>query len=62
MKRLQKAVTAAEKEATKKFNLWSLYDNVKSAKDAKTKAKAEAAYNKALAKAKAQVAKAEKAK
>lgn len=57
-----KAVTTAQKEATKKFNLWGLYDNVKSAKDAKEKAKATTAYNKAVAKAKAQVAKVEKAK
>ena len=57
-----KAVTTAQKEATKKFNLWGLYDNVKKAKDAKEKAKATTAYNKAVAKAKAQVAKVEKAK
>lgn len=57
-----KAVTAAEKEATKKFDLWTLYDNVKNAKDAAAKKKAQAAYDKAVAKAKAQVAKVEKAK
>ena len=57
-----KAVTAAEKEATKKFDLWTLYDNVKNAKDAASKKKAQAAYDKAVAKAKAQVAKVEKAK
>lgn len=57
-----KAVTAAEKEATKKFDLWTLYDNVKNAKDAAAKKKAQAAYDKAVAKAKAQVAKVEKTK
>ena len=57
-----KAVTAAEKEATKKFDLWTLYDNVKNAKDAVSKKKAQAAYDKAVAKAKAQVSKVEKAK
>lgn len=57
-----KAVTAAEKEATKKFDLWTLYDNVKNAKDAASKKKAQTAYDKAVAKAKAQVAKVEKAK
>lgn len=57
-----KAVTAAEKEATKKFDLWTLYDNVKNAKDAAAKKKAQAAYDKAVAKAKVQVAKVEKAK
>lgn len=57
-----KAVTAAEKEATKKFDLWTLYENVKNAKDDAVKEKAKTAYNKAVAKAKAQVAKVEKAK
>ena len=57
-----KAVTAAEKEATKKFDLWTLYDNVKNAKDAASKKKAQTAYDKAVAMAKAQVAKVEKAK
>lgn len=57
-----KAITAAEKEATKKFNLWTLYDNVKNAKDAAAKKKAQAAYDKAVAKAKAQVAKVQVAK
>ncbi len=57
-----KASTAAQKEATSKFNLWKLYDDVKNAKDDASKKKAQAAYDKALAKAKAQVAKATKAK
>ncbi len=57
-----KASTAAQKEATSKFNLWKLYDDVKNAKDDASKKKAQAAYDKALAKAKAQVAKAMKAK
>ena len=56
------AVTAAQKAATAKFNLWKLYDDVKAAKDEASKKKAEAAYAKAVAKAQAQVAKAEKSK
>ena len=54
-------VTEAQKEAAAKYNLWKLYDDVKAAKDATAKAKAQKAYNAAAAKAKAQVAKAEKA-
>ena len=54
-------VTAIQKEAAAKFNLWSLYDAVKAAKTDADKAKAQKAYDKAFAKAKAKVAKAEKA-
>ena len=54
-------VTEAQKAAAAKYNLWKLYDDVKAAKDATAKAKAQKAYNAAAAKAKAQVAKAEKA-
>ncbi len=57
-----KAVTAAQKEAAAKFNLWKLYDDVKNAKSDAEKTKAQKTYDKALAKAKAQVVKAEKAK
>lgn len=56
-------VTAIQKEATSKFNLWKLYDDVKAAKksgNAAATTKAQAAYDKAAAKAKAQIAKAEK--
>lgn len=53
-------VTEAQKAAAAKYNLWKLYDDVKAAKDATAKAKAQKAYNAAAAKAKAQVAKAEK--
>lgn len=49
-----KKVTDAQKSATAKFNLWKLYDDVKSAKDASAKAKAKKVYAKAAAKAKAQ--------
>ena len=47
-------VTAAQKEATAKFNLWKLYDDVKNAQGDAAKAKAKKAYDKAVAKAKAQ--------
>ena len=48
-----KKVTEAQKAATAKFNLWKLYDDVKNAKDAAAKAKAQKAYDKAAAKARA---------
>ena len=51
-----KAFTAAQKDAAAKYNLWTLYENVKKA-DAKGKAKAQKAYNKAVAKAWAEVCK-----
>ena len=51
------AFTAAHKEAVKANNLWALYDAVKGAEAGKAQAKAVKAYNKAVAKAKAQVAK-----
>ena len=57
-----KAFTAAQKEATAKNNLWTLYEGVKKAADDKAKAKAQKAYDKAVAKADAQIAKALKAK
>ena len=49
-----KKVTEAQKAATAKYNLWTLYENVKNAKDAASKAKAQKVYDKAAAKAKAQ--------
>ncbi len=52
-----KAYTAAQKEAVAANNLWALYDNVKKAKDSKSKIKAQKAFDKAAAKAKAQVCK-----
>lgn len=52
------AYTAAQKEAVTANNLWTLYDNVQKAADAKAKAKARKAYDKALAKAQKQIAKA----
>ena len=52
--------TKAYKEATAKFKLWDLYDNVKNAKNDAAKKKAQAALGKAKAKAMAQVAKATK--
>ena len=54
------AFTAALKSATAKFKLWNLYDNVKKAKTPAAQKKAQAALDKAMAKAKAQVAKATK--
>ena len=51
-----KAFTAAQKEAVAANNLWDLYDNVKKA-DAKTKVKAQKAYDRAVAKVQAQVRK-----
>lgn len=45
-----KAYTDANVAATKKLNLWSLYDAVKNAKDDKAKAKAEKAFGKAKTK------------
>lgn len=54
-----KAYTAKQKELVKTYDLWTLYDNVKSA-DATSKAKAQADYDKAAAKVKAQLAKATK--
>jgi len=56
------ASTEAQKAAAKAFNLWALYDNVKNAKNDKAKAKAQKAYDKAVAKAKAQIAKTLRAK
>ena len=52
-----KAYTAAQKEAVAANNLWALYDNVKKAKDSKSKIKAQKVFDKAAAKAKAQVCK-----
>ena len=52
------AFTAALKSATAKFKLWDLYDNVQKAKTPAAQKKAQAALDKAKAKAKAQVAKA----
>ena len=52
------AFTAALKSATAKFKLWNLYDNVQKAKTPAAQKKAQAALDKAMAKAKAQVAKA----
>ncbi len=51
------AYTAAHKEAVAAHNLWALYDAVKAAPDAKKLAKAQKAYDKAFAKAKAQICK-----
>lgn len=56
------AYTAAQKAATAACNLWALYDNVKNAADAKAKAKAQKAYDRAVVKAEKQIAKALKAK
>ena len=53
------AYTAAQKAAVEANNLWALYDKVQQA-DPKQKAKAQKAYDKALAKAKAQIEKATK--
>ena len=54
------AFTKALKSATAKFKLWNLYDNVKKAQTPAAQKKAQAALDKAMAKAKAQVAKATK--
>ena len=54
-----KAVTAAEKEACTKYELWKLYENAKKA-EGSAKTKAQAAYDKAVKKAAAYVAKAAK--
>lgn len=43
------ASTEAQKTAVAKYKLWDLYDAVKNAKDAKAKAKAQKAYDKAFA-------------
>lgn len=51
------AYTAAQKDAVKKFDLWTLYDNAKKA-EGKAKDKAQKAYVKAAAKAKAAALKA----
>lgn len=51
------AYTAAQKEVVKNNKLWDLYDAVQKA-DAKGKAKAKKAYDKAVAKAKTQLARA----
>ncbi|MDE6222552.1 MAG: Gfo/Idh/MocA family oxidoreductase [Muribaculaceae bacterium] len=45
-----KAYTAAQQEATAQLKLWDLYDAVATAPNAKAKAKAQKAYDKALAK------------
>ncbi len=50
--------TKAYKAATAKYKLWTLYDNVGKAKNASAKKKAQAALDKATAKAKAEAAKA----
>lgn len=52
--------TALQKEAAAKFNLWTLYEAVQQAPTDAAKAKAQKVYDKALAKAKAYVAKAQK--
>lgn len=49
--------TAAVKDNVQKFNLWTLYDNLKKA-DAKNKAKAQKAYNNAVKKANTAIRKA----
>ena len=54
------AFTKALKSATAKFKLWNLYDNVQKAKTPAAQKKAQAALDKAKAKAMAQVAKATK--
>lgn len=54
------AFTAQQKEATAKYNLWTLYENVRNAEGDAARSKAQKAYDKALAKAKADVAKAQK--
>lgn len=46
------AYTAAQKEAVAACDLWTLYDNVKNATDAKAKAKAQTAYDRAVVKTK----------
>lgn len=51
------AYTAAVKDNVQKFNLWTLYDNLKKA-DAKNKAKAQKAYNNAVKKANTAIRKA----
>lgn len=51
------AATAAQKDAVKANDLWTLYDNVKKAADDKAKTKAEKAYAKAVEKAKKQIEK-----
>lgn len=51
------AATAAQKDAVKANDLWTLYDNVKKAADDKARAKAEKAYAKAVEKAKKQIEK-----
>ena len=52
------AFTKAYKEATAQLKLWQLYDNVQNAKNANAKKKAQAALDKATAKAKTMAAKA----
>ena len=54
------AFTKAFKAATAKCNLWNLYDNVKNAKTPAAKKKAQAALDKAKAKAMTMTAKATK--
>ena len=44
------AYTAAQKEAVKKYELWKLYDAIKTASNQKDQSKAEKAYLKAVAK------------
>lgn len=51
------AVTEAQKVAAKDFDLWTLYDNVKNAQNDKAKVKAQKKYDKAAAKAQAQITK-----
>ncbi len=51
------AYTAAQKEAVAAHNLWALYDAVKAAPAGKKQDKAKKAYDKAVAKAKAQICK-----
>ena len=53
------AYTAAQKAAVAKYNLWALYDAAQKA-EGKAKVKAQKAYDKAVAKAKAEIAKATK--
>ena len=54
---IAQAFTKASKEATAKLKLWQLYDNVQNAKSDAMKQKAQTALNKAIAKARAIVAK-----
>lgn len=54
------AFTEQQKAAVAKYNLWTLYENVKNAKGETAKQKAQKTYDKAAAKAKAEIAKSQK--